>query len=54
MVVLRVLPDAETQAAILDVVAAAEEDIAAIIADFERNSRGMIPTERHVEQEMFA
>lgn len=54
MVVLRVLPDAEVQEAIIKAATLAEHDIAVTVSDFLRLSRGMLPTERRIEQEMFA
>jgi len=54
MVVLRVFPDAETQEAILEAATLAEHDIAVTVSEFLRLSRGMLPTERRIEQEMFA
>lgn len=52
MVVCKVRPDAEIQAAILKAAGAAEKAISKMVADFKVKSRGMIPTERRVEQEM--
>lgn len=52
MVVCKVRPDAEIQAAILEAAGAAEKAISKMVADFKVKSRGLIPTERRVEQEM--
>ncbi len=52
MVVCKVWPDAEIQAAILEAAGAAEKAISKMVADFKVKSRGLIPTERRVEQEM--
>lgn len=52
MWVCRVRPDAEIQEAILEASGAAEKAIAKMVSDFKSKSRGLIPTERRVEQEM--
>jgi hypothetical protein len=50
--VCRVERDPRCSAAILDACAAAEEDMARMAEDFARLARGMVPTERKIEQEM--
>jgi hypothetical protein len=50
--VRRVERDPRCSAAILDACAAAEEDMARMAEDFARLARGMVPTERKIEQEM--
>jgi predicted phage-related endonuclease len=50
--VRRVERDPRCSAAILDACAAAEEDMARMAEDFARLARGMVPTERRVEEGM--
>jgi hypothetical protein len=53
MAVVRVFPDPTIQDAILNAATAFEAKVAAVIAAFEANSRGLLPTERVIEQELF-
>lgn len=55
MIEMRVEPDAEIRAAIIEACAAAEARIAEIIADFHAavEARRLPPTERHIEQEIY-
>lgn len=55
MIEMRVEPIAEIQDAIIAACTDAEKKIADIIADFHAavEARGLIPTERHIEQEIF-
>lgn len=52
MCVIRVLPDLAIQAAIVDAAASAEKQIAEKIAAYTKNARGLLETERRIEQEM--
>ena len=57
MVTLRVLPDEKVQAAIVDAATAFEERVALRVAQYRdtlASSARLIPTERRIEQEMFA
>jgi hypothetical protein len=53
MAVVRVFPDPLIQDAILNAATQFEAKVAAVMAAFEVNSRGLLPTERVIEQEMF-
>ena len=53
MAVVRVFPDPVIQDAILNAATQFEAKVSAVIAAFEANSRGLLPTERVIEQEMF-
>lgn len=55
MIPMRVEPIAAVRDAILDACAAAEAKIAEVIADYHAavEARGLIPTERHIEQEIY-
>lgn len=52
MMVIRVLPDVLVQAAIIAAAITAEAAIAEKLAMYQANARGLLPTERRIEQEM--
>lgn len=52
MVVIRVFPIPMVHDAIIEAATLTEKHIAAKLADYEKNSTGLYPTERRVEQEM--
>ena len=54
MCVIRVYPDAKIHTAILDAASAAEVEIAAKLQKYVQAAAGLLPTERRIEQEMFA
>ncbi|MFY7925858.1 MAG: lambda exonuclease family protein [Aquidulcibacter sp.] len=53
MAVVRVFPDPVIQDAILNAAIQFEAKVAAVISAFEANSRGLLPTERVIEQDIF-
>ena len=53
MAVVRVFPDPLIQDAILNAATQFEAKVAAVIAAFEANSRGLLPTERTIQEEMY-
>jgi predicted phage-related endonuclease len=54
MCVIRVYPDLRIQAAILDAARTAEAEIAARLAKYHTAAIGLLPTERRIEEEMYA
>lgn len=54
MAVIRAYPDDKVQAAILEASAGFEDRLSAKLAIFKKNSVGLLPTERRVEEEMYA
>ncbi len=53
MAVVRVFPDPLIQDAILSAATQFEAKVSAVMAAFEANSRGLLPTERVIEQDIF-
>jgi len=52
MVIIRVMPDPVVQAAIIEAASEFEATVSAAMMAYQKNSKGMIMTERKVEQEM--